>query len=126
MARPRRISPNGKLNLRNNAKTNKGRAARNGVPDDESPELSDADFARARPVPEVMPQLLEAAARLRVRGRPKLENKLQQFSLRIEREVLNTFKETGAGWQEHMRETLGKEAKRLAAGQAKRRTKKQA
>jgi uncharacterized protein (DUF4415 family) len=100
------------------------RPPRYGVPDEENPEWTAEDFARARPALEVLPGLIEAAARLRARGRPRLEKKLQQFSLRIEPDVLNTFKETGPGWQEHMRETLAKEAKRLSRQGTKPRSKK--
>jgi uncharacterized protein (DUF4415 family) len=97
-----------------------------GVPDEENPEWTEEDFARARPFAEVFPELAEAARALKARGRPKAEKKLEQFSLRIEPEVLQTFKEEGPGWQQHMRATLAKEAKRLTGNRPKRRPKKRA
>jgi len=78
-----------------------------GVPDEESPEWTAEDFRLARPVREVMPELIEAAERLRKRlGRPKLAHPKEHVTLRLDAEVVKSFKEDGPGWQGRINETL--------------------
>ncbi len=93
-----------------------------GVPDDESPEWTAEDFARARPVREVMPELIEAAERLRVRlGRPRLEHPKQHVTLRLDAEVVDAFKEDGPGWQGRINETLLRVVRRRKPATRKKR-----
>ncbi len=78
-----------------------------------NPEWTKAQFARARPAKEVLPQILpkDVAARLlRPRGRPKTENPKRLVSLRLSPEVIAHFKSKGAGWQTRIDETLRKAA----------------
>ena len=75
--------------------------------DDDNPEWTEADFARARPGVEVLPPELIAAFGKK-RGRPKLDAPKEAVSLRIDRDVLAYFRGTGAGWQGRLNEALRK------------------
>jgi len=81
--------------------------------DDENPEWTDEDFSRARPMIEVMPELV---ARLEVwqaqerrrrgdRGPQKSPTKVQ-LTLRIDRDVVEAYRATGPGWQVRMNAAL--------------------
>ena len=64
---------------------------------DDNPEWTKADFARARPAAEVLPP--EFVASYRGRGRPKGSVKpdtKQQITLRLDRDVIERFRATGA------------------------------
>jgi uncharacterized protein (DUF4415 family) len=78
----------------------------------DSPELTKADFARARPFGDVFPDL--AASIRRGRGPSKSPTK-RLISLRISPEVIDYFKSTGDGWQSRIDETLREVVKRKAA-----------
>jgi uncharacterized protein (DUF4415 family) len=75
----------------------------------DSPKLTKADFAKARPFGEVFPDL--AASIRRGRGPGKSPTK-KQVSLRISPEVIDYFKSTGSGWQSRIDETLRAVVKR--------------
>jgi uncharacterized protein (DUF4415 family) len=92
-----------------------------GVPDEESPELTAEDFARARPIIEVFPDIVEAAERLRKRlGRPKLENPKEHVSLRLDPVIVRAFKGDGPGWQGRINDALLKVVKRRKPANRKR------
>lgn len=74
-----------------------------------NPELTEADFAKARPFSEVFPNL--SASIRKGRGPNKSPTK-KLVSLRLSREVIDHFKLTGAGWQSRIDETLRKVVKR--------------
>ncbi|HEY0106884.1 MAG TPA: BrnA antitoxin family protein [Rhizomicrobium sp.] len=96
-----------------------------GVPDDESPEWTVEDFRNARPVREVMPELIEAAERLRKRlGRPKLERPKEHVSLRLDPVVVDSFKEDGPGWRTRINDELVKLVKRRKPAPAKKKKKR--
>ena len=78
----------------------------------DNPELTKADFAKARPFGEVFPDL--AASIRRGRGPSKSPTK-KLVSLRISPEVIEYFKSTGSGWQSRIDETLREVVKRKAA-----------
>jgi uncharacterized protein (DUF4415 family) len=63
----------------------------------DNPELTKADFAKARPFSEVFPDLKKLV------------------SLRLSPEVVEHFKSTGKGWQSRIDETLRKVVKRKAS-----------
>ena len=70
--------------------------------DDENPEWTMEDFAKARPASEMLPQLFgEEAARkmLKPRGRPPVEFPKERINIRLSHEVVEHFKSTGEGWQ---------------------------
>lgn len=76
--------------------------------DDENPEWTEEDFARAKPV-DAFPEL----ARLVKPGRPPLpeDQKKQRVTMYLDRDVVERLKEGGKGWQtranERLREALG-------------------
>jgi uncharacterized protein (DUF4415 family) len=75
----------------------------------DNPELTRADFEKARPFSEVFPDL--SASIRRGRGPNKAPTK-KLVSLRLSREVIEHFKSTGVGWQSRIDETLRKAVKR--------------
>jgi uncharacterized protein (DUF4415 family) len=78
----------------------------------DSPELTEADFAKARPFSEVFPGL--SASIRKGRGPNKSPTK-KLVSLRLSQEVISHFKSTGPGWQSRIDETLRKAVKRKAS-----------
>jgi len=88
------------------------------VDDADNPELTVEEIRRMRPLrenPELLKRLLEASANLRERkqrGRPPLEHPKVQVTLRLDADVLNSFKEDGPGWQGRINEELKKTMKR--------------
>jgi uncharacterized protein (DUF4415 family) len=76
--------------------------------DNENPEWTKADFARARPIAE-FPEL--AAAFPKARGRPVGSIKAtakKQIALRVDADVLARYQAGGPGWQTRMNEALRK------------------
>lgn len=61
--------------------------------DDDSPEWTDEDFARARPLAEAMPGLMR-----KVRGTQKSPTK-ERITIRLSRDVIGRFRSSGPGWQ---------------------------
>ncbi len=79
-------------------------------PDDDNPEWTEDDFARARLASEVLPQFIgrKATEELmgRRRGRPaKADRKVNQ-TLRLDPDVLEAYRRTGPGWQTHINQVL--------------------
>ena len=75
--------------------------------DEENPEWTAADFARAK-TGEAIPSHIRAAFP-KSRGRPAGQTK-QLVSLRIDRDTLERFRATGPGWQSRINEALRKAA----------------
>ncbi len=70
--------------------------------DDENPEWTAEDFAKARPASEMLPQLFgEKVAKkmLKPRGRPHVEFPKERINIRLSHEVVEHFKSAGEGWQ---------------------------
>lgn len=70
--------------------------------DDENPQWTAADVAKARPASEVLPQLFGAKAAqemLKPRGRPRAEHPKDRINIRLSHEVVEYFKSAGDGWQ---------------------------
>jgi uncharacterized protein (DUF4415 family) len=74
------------------------------VPDDDIPEMTDADFAAAKSLKTAMPDVVEAMKR--GRGRPKVENPKARVSLRLDPKIVAAYKATGEGWQSRINEVL--------------------
>ena len=78
--------------------------------DDENPEWTAEDFARARPASEVLPTLVGAkvaAEMLRPkRGRPASANPKEHVNLRLDPDVVAAFRATGRGWQTRLNTAL--------------------
>lgn len=77
----------------------------------DNPEITLEQAAQARPLVEVMPELV--AAMKRGRGNPRAPTK-DLVSLRLDKDVLATLRASGPGWQgranEMLRKGLGLEA----------------
>ena len=69
----------------------------------DNPELTDEQLAQARPLADVMPELVEAVRRRRGPQKAPLK---AQIALRVDRDVLDGFRATGPGWQARMNEAL--------------------
>lgn len=91
------------------------------VPDDDIPEMTEADFASAKSLKKHMPEVV--AAMKRGRGRPKIENPKERVSLRLDPKVVAAYKATGEGWQSRINEIL---ARALLQQKSKRRPSKAA
>ncbi|HEX4157202.1 MAG TPA: BrnA antitoxin family protein [Rhizomicrobium sp.] len=76
------------------------------VSDDDIPEMSAEDFARAKPARKVAPQVV--AAMKHARGRPKLEKPKQHVTLRLDAAVVEAFKAQGPGWQSRINDALAR------------------
>lgn len=73
--------------------------------DPEAPEATDEQLAQSRPFSEAFPALADAMRR-NMGGRPKAENSKVAVSLRLDKDVVTRFKETGPGWQTRMNRAL--------------------
>lgn len=76
------------------------------IVDDDNPEWTERDFARARPISD-FPEL--AAFFPKHRGPQKAATK-EQVSLRLDPDVLAHFRATGRGWQGRVNAALRKAA----------------
>lgn len=83
--------------------------------DDENPEWTESDFARAKPPHEVLPpEVLALFKNTKRRGPQKAPTKAA-VSLRLSPDVLEHFKASGPGWQTRIDETLKKAIARKIA-----------
>lgn len=73
---------------------------------DDNPEWTEQDFARAKRGDDI-PAAIRAAFPKSKGGRPRGSNK-EQVSLRIDKDVLARFRESGPGWQSRINEALRK------------------
>jgi uncharacterized protein (DUF4415 family) len=80
--------------------------------DDDNPEWTKADFARARPAAEVLPPHLLAQFK-NTRGAQKAPTKVA-VSIRLSPEVVQHFKAKGPGWQSRIDDALLRIARKKA------------
>jgi len=66
--------------------------------DRDNPEWTNADFARARPAREVLPESVLNQFK-RSPGRPKSERPKKQVTLRIDADLIEHWRAQGPGWQ---------------------------
>ncbi len=78
--------------------------------DGEIRELDADDMRKFRPAFEVLPpELVEIIKNRKVGQRgPQVAPVKQQVTLRLDRDVLESFRATGTGWQSRINETLRK------------------
>jgi uncharacterized protein (DUF4415 family) len=90
--------------------TKKTKSDRASCPDDDSPEWTKEDFARARPGAELLPEFIgkNATQELmrRSRGRPQKADRKVNQTLRLDPDVLEAFRQEGSGWQARINEIL--------------------
>lgn len=75
----------------------------------DSPVLTDAQIASARPFAEIFPEVAEEIRR-NLGGRPKSERPKKPISIRFDQDVIDHFKSSGEGWQSRMNDALRKVA----------------
>ena len=71
--------------------------------DDDSPELTDADFARARPFPEMFPELGRKKAQ---GGPPRPARTKVHVGFRLAADVVEGIKATGKGYNARVERVL--------------------
>jgi uncharacterized protein (DUF4415 family) len=76
--------------------------------DKDARELDDDWFAKAKPASEAFPPEIYAAlvAMKRPRGRPKADETKVFTAIRLDADLLETFKATGKGWQTRVNAVL--------------------
>ncbi len=77
--------------------------------DNDNPEWTAKDFAKARPAREVLPEIFGqkmAKDLLRPRGRPRVEFPKERINIRLSQEVIQHFKSAGKGWQTRIDDAL--------------------
>lgn len=78
--------------------------------DDENPEWTAEDFARARPASEVLPKLVGTGAAAEMlhpkRGRPVSTSPKAHVNIRLDPDVVAAFRATGRGWQTRLNSAL--------------------
>lgn len=74
--------------------------------DEDNPEWTEEDFAKARPPEEVLPPEILAQFK-NARGPQKAPTKIP-VSLRLSADVVKHFKDTGPGWQSRIDDALRK------------------
>ena len=82
--------------------------------DDDNPEWSEEDFARARPASEFhSPEILKLL--VRQKGRPKLAASAHKkaVSIRLDPEVVAFFKADGPGWQTRLNDFLASRIRKV-------------
>jgi uncharacterized protein (DUF4415 family) len=70
---------------------------------DDIPELTEEDFAKAKPFKEVFPEQYE---RWKARGRPKLEAPKKHIGFRLAADVVNGIKASGRGYNARVEKVL--------------------
>lgn len=76
--------------------------------DPDNPEWTEEDFARAVGPEHLPPEVLAAFPRTaaRLRGRPPAPVRKTPVSLRLDPDVVEHFRSTGAGWQSRINDLL--------------------
>ena len=90
--------------------------------DEENPEWTDEDFARARPATVALPELFgaEVAAEMLQpkRGRPPAEHPKAHVNIRLDADVVAAFRASGRGWQTRLNAALKEWLKTHSSAQA--------
>jgi uncharacterized protein (DUF4415 family) len=78
--------------------------------DADAPEADEAWFERARPAKEVLKDLVGPAATQTLleprRGRPPLAEPKEHVNIRLDADIVRSFRRTGAGWQTRLNDAL--------------------
>ena len=70
--------------------------------DEENPEWTAKQIAKARPASQVLPQIFSAQIAqemLKPRGRPRATHPKERINIRLSHDVVTHFKSSGDGWQ---------------------------
>lgn len=71
--------------------------------DDDNPELTDADFARAKPFREVFPEQHQSWKRL---GRPPAARPKEHIGFRLAADVVDAIRSSGRGYNGRVEKVL--------------------
>jgi uncharacterized protein (DUF4415 family) len=78
--------------------------------DDEAPEATEEWFAKAYPAKDVLSGLVgDAAAKEMLkpkRGRPPVAQTKEHVNIRLDADIVQSFRRTGAGWQTRLNDAL--------------------
>lgn len=78
--------------------------------DQDTPEANDEWFAKARPAKEILPGLFGKPAAKEMlkpkRGRPRLAAPKEHVNIRLDADVVQSFRRTGDGWQTRLNNAL--------------------
>ncbi len=75
------------------------------------PELTEEVLARARPMREMFPEIVEAFERARGQRGPQKAPVKERIGLRLDSAVVDHFRKTGPGWQSRINDVLVKHMK---------------
>jgi uncharacterized protein (DUF4415 family) len=82
-------------------------------PDAENPEWTAEEIRQARPLMEMLPkETVETIRRYRGQRGPQKRPTKELVSLRVDREVVEAYRATGAGWQTRANDALRAYAKK--------------
>lgn len=73
---------------------------------DDIPEATTEDFARARPMREMFPEIVEAFERARGQRGPQKTPTKERVALRLDRDIVDHFRHGGPGWQTRINDAL--------------------
>jgi uncharacterized protein (DUF4415 family) len=78
--------------------------------DAENPEWTAEEFAKARPATDVLPELFGAQLAEEMlrpkRGRPRTDRPKAHVNIRLDADVVDSFRSAGPGWQTRMNAAL--------------------
>lgn len=78
--------------------------------DDDAPEADAAWFKQARPAKDVLKDLVGQTTATEMlkpkRGRPPLEEPKEHVNIRLDADIVQSFRSTGAGWQTRLNNAL--------------------
>jgi uncharacterized protein (DUF4415 family) len=80
--------------------------------DDDNPEWTEEDFARARPGSELPPEILAQFRAMRGRPQKDAAERKVAVSIRLSPDVVAHFKAGGPGWQSRIDEALRRVVRR--------------
>ena len=72
---------------------------------DDAPEWTEEDFARARPIAD-FPELKAALDRARGQRGPQKSPTKERVALRLDRNIVDHFRQDGPGWQTRINDAL--------------------
>lgn len=78
--------------------------------DHDNPEWTKADFAKGRRFPPGTSLATAVEELKRGRGRPKADATKEKINLRVDKDVLARYRDSGPGWQTKMNDVLRKGA----------------
>ncbi len=70
------------------------------------PEWTEADYARARPMKEMFPDIIEAFERMRGARGPQKSPVKERVGMRLDADIVRHFRDTGPGWQSRVNDVL--------------------